>query len=148
MNRDIKYIVVHCTATQPEATIEALKNYWKEVKGWGDIPGYHYLIKRDGDIENLLDENKISFGAYGHNPHCVHLAYIGGVDKAGNALDNRTLRQKITLFSLIIKLSIKYPKAQILGHRDFPGVKKACPSFDVRSWLKDYDSELNLKKAA
>ena len=23
----------------------------------------------------------------------------------------------------------KYPKARIRGHRDFPGVKKACPQF-------------------
>jgi N-acetylmuramoyl-L-alanine amidase len=52
------------------------------------------------------------------------------------------------MFSLIVKLSNKYPKAEILGHRDFPGVAKACPSFDVKSWLKDYDSDLNLKKAA
>ncbi len=148
MSREIKYIVVHCTATQPEATVEALKNYWKTAKGWGDIPGYHYLIKRDGEIENLLDENQISFGAYGHNPNCVHLSYIGGVDKEGNPLDNRSMRQKISMFSLIVKLSIKYPKAQILGHRDFPGVKKACPSFDVGSWLKNYDSDLNVKKAA
>lgn len=148
MNRNIKYIVVHCTATKPEASLEALKNYWKEVKGWGDTPGYHYLIQRDGTIENLLEESKVSYGAYGHNPFCVHLAYIGGIDKAGNPLDNRSLRQKIAMFSLIVKLSVKYPEAEILGHRDFPGVKKACPSFDVGSWLRDYDSDLNLKKAA
>lgn len=147
MNRDIKFIVVHCTATQPEATTESLKKYWKEVKGWGDTPGYHYLIKRDGEIETLLDESKISYGAYGHNPYCVHLAYIGGIDKEGNPLDNRTMRQKIAMFSLIVKLSVKYPKAEILGHRDFPGVKKACPSFDVRSWLQNYDADLNLKAA-
>lgn len=22
------------------------------------------------------------------------------------------------------------------GHRDYPGVAKACPSFDVRSWCR------------
>jgi len=27
-----------------------------------------------------------------------------------------------------------YPKAKILGHRDLPGVRKACPCFDVRKW--------------
>jgi N-acetylmuramoyl-L-alanine amidase len=27
--------------------------------------------------------------------------------------------------------------AEILGHRDFPNVKKYCPSFDVREWVKE-----------
>jgi N-acetylmuramoyl-L-alanine amidase len=147
MLRNIKYIVVHCTATQPEATIEALENYWKNVKGWGDTPGYHYLIKRDGEIENLLDENQLSYGVYGHNANCVHLAYIGGIDKDGNPLDNRTYRQKEVMFSLIVKLSVKYPNAEILGHRDFPGVAKACPSFDVKSWITGYNPDLKLNTA-
>jgi hypothetical protein len=29
----------------------------------------------------------------------------------------------------------------ILGHRDFPGVTKRCPSFDVREWLNAYMPE-------
>jgi N-acetylmuramoyl-L-alanine amidase len=148
MLRNIKYIVVHCTATQPEATIEALENYWKNVKGWGDTPGYHYLIQRDGEIKSLLDEDKVSYGVYGHNPYCVHLAYIGGIDKDGNPSDNRTFRQKETMFDLIVKLSVKYPKAEILGHRDFPNVAKACPSFDVKSWITGYNPNLKLKTAA
>ena len=92
--RQINYLVVHCTATPPTATVEAIKKYWKEVKGWGDTPGYHYLIHRDGEIEELLDESKISYGAYGHNPECVHISYIGGIDENGKPLDNRTSAQK------------------------------------------------------
>jgi N-acetylmuramoyl-L-alanine amidase len=148
MLRNIKYIVVHCTATQPEATIEALENYWKTVKGWSDTPGYHYLIQRDGEIKNLLDEDKVSYGVYGHNPYCVHLSYIGGIDKDGNPSDNRTFRQKEAMFDLIVKLSVKYPKAEILGHRDFPNVAKACPSFDVKSWIAGYNPDLKLNTAA
>ena len=33
----------------------------------------------------------------------------------------------------------KYPKAKILGHRDFPNTKKTCPNFDVELWLKKVD---------
>lgn len=142
--RTIKYIVVHCTATQPTATVEALKRYWKEEKGWGDTPGYHYLIKRGGEIVPLLEEEKISYGTYGHNKECIHIAYIGGIDKDGNPLDNRTPRQIHSMFDALVCLSEKYPGAQILGHRDFPGVKKACPSFDVREWLNGYEPEFKL----
>jgi N-acetylmuramoyl-L-alanine amidase len=136
--RNIKYIVVHCTATQPTATLEAIRKYWREVRKWGDTPGYHYLVKRNGFVENLLSEKKMSYGAHGHNAECVHVAYIGGIDEKGNPLDNRTNEQKQAIFDLLFSLSEKYPEAKILGHRDFPGVTKACPSFDVRQWLKSY----------
>ena len=142
--RTINYIVVHCTATQPSATLEAIKNYWKQVRGWGDTPGYHYLILRDGEIVQLLDESKVSYGAYGHNPESVHIAYLGGIDKDGKPLDNRSTLQKHAMFDKLIELSERYPKAEILGHRDFPGVAKACPSFDVREWLKTYEPDLKI----
>ena len=56
---------------------------------------------------------------------------------AGKPVDNRTPQQKATMERLVRELKLKFPSARILGHRDFPGVKKACPSFDVSSWLKE-----------
>ncbi len=73
--RKINYIVVHCTATPPNTTVESIKRFWKDVRGWGDTPGYHYLIMRDGEVKQLLDESKISYGAYGHNQECIHVSY-------------------------------------------------------------------------
>ena len=29
--------------------------------------------------------------------------------------------------------------AEILGHRDLPWVRKSCPCFDVKEWLKEID---------
>ena len=141
--RNIKFIVVHCTATQPNATVEAIRRYWKEVRGWGDIPGYHYLLQRDGEFIQLLAEEVQSNGVYGHNAESINLSYIGGIDKDGKPEDNRTDAQKHAMFDKIVELTEKYPAAQVLGHRDFPGVTKACPSFDVRAWLKGYEPDLN-----
>ena len=140
--RDIKYIVVHCTATPPNTTIESIKRFWKEQRGWGDTPGYHFLIERSGAIVPLLDLDKNSYGVYHHNSSCVSLAYIGGIDKEGKPLDNRSEAQKHAMFNLIVSLTEKYPKAEVLGHRDFPDAKKACPCFDVKSWLRDYEPDL------
>jgi N-acetylmuramoyl-L-alanine amidase len=146
--RNIKYIVVHCTATQPNATIEAIRRYWKEHRGFGDTPGYHYIILRSGEIVQLLGEEKPSYGVYGHNPETINMSYIGGIDKDGKPQDNRTSRQRHAMFDKLIELSEKYPGAEILGHRDFPGVNKACPSFDVKSWLKDYEPNLDINPEA
>lgn len=141
--RNIKYIVVHCTATPTTTTLESIKRYWKEQRGWGDTPGYHYFIKRDGSIVQLLDEKKNSYGVYKHNSECISIAYVGGIDKDGKPVDNRSDAQKHAMFDIIVRLTEKYPKAEVLGHRDFPGVKKACPSFDVKEWLKNYEPDFN-----
>lgn len=142
MKRNVKYIVIHCTATQPETTIESIKRYWKEVKGWGDVPGYHYIIKPDGEIVKLLDESKNSYGVYAHNSECISISYIGGIDKQGKAKDTRTRKQEVSMFNKIVELTERYKAAKVVGHRDFPGVKKACPSFDVKTWLANYQPKL------
>jgi len=38
---------------------------------------------------------------------------------------------------IVKELKEQFPKAIICGHRDFAGVKKDCPSFDVKKWLKE-----------
>lgn len=143
MKRNILHIVIHCTATQPGSTMESIKRYWKEKRGWGDTPGYHYVIHTDGELEQLLDENKNSNGVYKHNSTCINVAYIGGIDKQGNPKDTRTRAQENAMFDIIVALTEKYPNAQVLGHRDFAGVAKACPSFDVKTWLANYTPDVD-----
>lgn len=133
--RTIKHIVLHCTATPQNATVEGIQKYWKNTLGWKS-PGYHYIIKPDGTIVNLLPIDQVSNGVAGHNHDSINISYIGGVDAKGQPLDNRTMEQKASQIQLITDLKKKFPKADVLGHRDFPGVKKACPSFDVKQWLE------------
>lgn len=129
--RTIKFIAVHCTATQPTATVEAIQQYWRNTLGWKS-PGYHYLIEPNGTIHNLQPEDKISNGVAGYNATSIHVSYIGGVDRKNKPKDTRTDEQKAAMLSIITTLKQKYPAAVIQGHRDFPGVKKACPSFDAK----------------
>jgi N-acetylmuramoyl-L-alanine amidase len=142
--REVKFIVIHCTATQPDAKLESIQKYWKEVKGWKDVPGYHYIIKSNGQLVKLLDESKNSYGVYAHNNECISLSYIGGIDKAGKPKDTRTRAQENTMFDKIVELTERYPKAKVVGHRNMPGVNKACPSFDVKTWLSNYNPDFDL----
>lgn len=141
--RSITHIVLHCTATPQTTTVESIQRYWRTAKpkgnGWKD-PGYHHIIKPDGTIVDLHPIEKPSNGVAGHNAHSIHISYIGGVDKKGNALDNRTDAQKAAQIELLKKYKAMFPDAFICGHRDFlkkgkPGWKD-CPSFDVAEWLK------------
>jgi N-acetylmuramoyl-L-alanine amidase len=132
--REIKYIVLHCTATKQDATVESIKNYWKNNLGWKN-PGYHFLIEKNGNIINLHPIEEISNGVAGYNKNSIHISYIGGVDNNNKGLDNRTPKQILSQLQLIIEMKEKFSKAEILGHKDFPNVKKECPSFDVKRWL-------------
>lgn len=129
--RTINYIVIHCTATQPDVTIESIKRYWKENLKWKN-PGYHYMIKADGKIVNTLPIDQVSNGVAGWNSQIINISYIGGIDKNGHPKDTRTEDQKRSMVKLLRELKSKFPKATIQGHRDFPNVHKACPSFDAK----------------
>lgn len=141
--RNIKYIVVHCTATPTNTTLESIKRFWKKERGWGDTPGYHFFIERDGNIVQLLEEGKNSNGMYLHNAACINIAYLGGLGKDAKPIDNRSDAQKHAMFDKIVELTERYPNAEVLGHRDFQNVHKASPCFDVKEWLKNYEPDLN-----
>lgn len=133
--RAIKYIAVHCTATKQNATIESIRNYWKRNLGWKQ-PGYHIIVKPNGDHERLALDETVCNGVKGYNSESLHVSYIGGVDENGKAIDNRTEAQKRTLLQIICGLKAKYPAVVIQGHRDFPNVVKDCPSFDAKTEYK------------
>lgn len=146
--RTINHIVIHCTATGQDASVESMKAYWKDVLNWKN-PGYHYIIEKDGKVVQTHDESKIANGVAGHNANSIHIAYVGGVDQKGNAIDNRTDEQKKVLVSMVMAMRIKYPNVKVLGHRDFsPDTNKngiidpweyikMCPSFDAITEYKD-----------
>lgn len=133
--RRIDYIVLHCTATSQKATVKGIFAGWK-ARGWTN-PGYHFLIMPDGTVHNLQPIEKQSNGVQGYNKNSIHISYVGGVNSSNVPMDNRTPEQKQKMIELIKDMSTRFPDARILGHRDFPGVKKACPSFDVKKWLEE-----------
>jgi N-acetylmuramoyl-L-alanine amidase len=132
--RKIDYIVLHCTATPQTTKIESIINYWRNHLGWRN-PGYHYIIEPNGRIVNLLPISSVSNGVAGYNSNSIHISYIGGIDSKGQGFDNRTAAQKEAQLLLLYLLKCVFPKAMVQGHRDFPKVAKACPSFDTRGWL-------------
>lgn len=132
--RTVNNLVLHCTATPQTATVESIQKYWKENLGWKS-PGYHHIILPSGEVVTLASDEQICNGVKGHNSDSIHISYIGGVN-GKKPEDNRTEAQKQSQIMLIKKYKAKYPGIKVCGHRDFPGVAKACPSFDVATWVK------------
>ena len=81
--RNIKYIVIHCTATPQGTKISSIVNYWKNVLKWKN-PGYHFIVDKEGNICKLQDITKAANGVQNYNKYSIHISYIGGIDDKGN----------------------------------------------------------------
>lgn len=141
--RNIKYIFVHCTASQQTATVQQILKEFTQ-RGWR-IPGYHYIVDPKGMLTQLVAEDIASNGVKGYNAESINVAYIGGIDSKKKAIDNRTPEQKKTLLNILTRLKQKYPNAIIMGHRDISPDKnhngivdpweriKECPCFNAKT---------------
>ena len=129
--RCIDTIVIHCTATPEGRDVSAADvKRWHTAKGWSDI-GYHFLIRLDGTIETGRPIERQGAHVRGYNAHTVGVAYAGGTDANGKPADTLTQAQYAAIVRLVEELRDSYGWMDVCGHRDFPGVRKACPSFDV-----------------
>ncbi len=132
----VKYIVVHCAATQPTADIGWKDiDRWHRAKGWL-MGGYNWVIRRDGTVEAGRPLDMVGAHVEGHNEASIGICLAGGINKAGKAENNFTEEQFTALRDLLGDMFALFPGSTLMGHRDFPGVKKECPSFNVRSWYE------------
>lgn len=99
--------------------------------------GYHYVIRRNGVVEVGRAESMVGAHVEGWNKESIGICLAGGLDENGKAQNNFTEAQWNALRKLVFDLQVKYRDTEVLGHRDFPGVKKDCPCFDVRTWYKE-----------
>jgi N-acetylmuramoyl-L-alanine amidase len=135
--KSTNWIVIHCSATRAIQDVGAADiRKWHRAKGWADI-GYHYVIRRSGKVEAGRPVDTVGAGVQGHNADSVHICLVGGLnDDTWKPESNYTPQQWESLTKLVATLSKKYPKARVLGHRDFPNVAKACPCFAAKTWAK------------
>lgn len=151
--RAIDEIVIHCSATREGKDVSAdtidashkARNFSSYVSDRRTrYIGYHYLVHRDGRIEECRPLERIGCHASGHNARSIGVCYIGGLDSSENPKDTRTEAQKAALVKLIRELKRKFPAIKrVIGHRDTsPDLNgngiidpyeyiKACPCFDA-----------------
>ena len=154
--RQIKQIIVHCTATRPDwwdkKTInEQVKEVekWHVVdRGWKAI-GYHYLIGRNGEVVQGRPIEMIGSHARGHNKDSIGIALFGGFgsDADDLATEHFTPVQLAAAYDLIRKLQGQYniKNERVIGHNRISS--KACPGFRVQKWLAGMSlSEATAKK--
>lgn len=131
-------IVVHGAWTRPDQDIGVEEiRAWHLDRGFEDI-GYHYVIRRDGTVEIGRSLEFLGAHVKGHNSESVGICLAGGKPKGDVDIDgswdfNYSEEQLKALTGVIAALILQWPSIQnIKGHRDYPGVTKDCPGFDVQ----------------
>lgn len=137
-HEDVEVIAVHASATPPSMDIGADEiRRWHLKRGWLDI-GYHYVIRRDGTLEEGRDLSTRGAHVADHNHRSIGICMVGGSaeEDVNKAEANYTFAQYQCLKSLLDYLKEHFPDATIQGHRDFPDVAKECPSFNVKAFME------------
>lgn len=145
----MKYLVIHCAATPEGREVSAGEiRAWhtnpvsRGGRGWKQV-GYTDLVHLDGRVERLVRNNEdgevdtweVTNGAAGYNSVSRHIVYAGGVALDGKTpKDTRTPAQRKALEAYVRDFHRRFPDVRIIGHNELAA--KACPSFDVRQWLK------------
>ena len=141
-------IVIHVSATPPSRDIGAAEiDAMHKAEGWNGI-GYHYVIRRNGEVEAGRPIDQVGAHVGGWNSVSIGICLVGGINANGIPQDNRTPEQTSALVGLLRDLLKTFKTAKICGHRDLSPDKnrngrvdqsefiKACPCFDAIPWAR------------
>ena len=134
-----EFIVIHHTGfpgADTDSTAADIHKYHQETNGWAGI-GYHYLIRKDGMIEQGRRPPVIGAHAYQHNRTSVGICLAGNFD-----IGKPTAAQMDAVKELTAWLCLKYQldpmkKGVIVGHHDLndtscPGKNLYCRLDEIR----------------
>ncbi len=128
--RTITLIVIHCSAVKPDQMSSAAQiDSWHRKRGFHLGIGYHYVVRRNGEIEPGRPEWMVGAHCKNHNAHSIGVCYEGGLDIRGQPADTRTAEQKAAMRQLLEDLHRRYPRAVIVGHHDL-NPHKECPCIE------------------
>lgn len=131
----IRFLTIHCAATPEGRDVEPATIEQWDIEKFGQ-KSYHWIVDLQGRMHRSLEDGQRGAHVARNNSGNIGICYVGGVDRAMRPKDTRTPAQRIALLTLVRDYMAKYPGIRIRGHRDWPGVTKACPSFDVAAWLQ------------
>lgn len=130
---DTKYIVLHhaasisCTAKDVDR--------WHKANGWSGI-GYHFFVRKDGNIYEGRPEWSIGSHAEGKNSESIGICAEGNYDIKKTMPD----AQKLAIKELLTYLKNKYPNIGIKAHKDVGAT--GCPGkYYPLQEMKDFWNE-------
>ena len=106
---------------------------WHQGNGWAGI-GYHYVIRKDGTIEQGRPMETVGAHCYGENDHTVGVNLVGNFEDYVPT-DAQIASARRLLAALCRNYGFAPSRTTIFGHRDFNAT--ACPGQNLYDMLPD-----------
>ncbi len=117
-------IVIHHAGLSKDVDIDVPSIHDMHLgNGWAGI-GYHFVIHKDGFIEQARPLKYVGAHAYQHNKFTVGICMTGNYNLAYPPFEQAVAVEQLTA-ALCKKYKIKPKKTTILGHRDLNAT--SCP---------------------
>ena len=129
MGRKIKKIYLHCSDSDDSLDFDVKDiNDWHKQRGFesksGINVGYHYVIKRDGTIQEGRPDSETGAHVKGDNRNSIGICLIGR-----NKFSNMQINSAFTLIRKKMK-EYDIDISDVYGHYEKdPG--KTCPNLDM-----------------
>lgn len=126
-------IVLHHIGNTNEDVSAATVHRWHRNQGWSGI-GYHYLIRKDGTIEQGRPRDTVGAHCYGENWHTVGVNIVGNFQEAEPEPAQLESAKRL-LAALCRNYGLEPGRNTIFGHRDFNST--ACPGNNLYARLPE-----------
>lgn len=126
-------IVIHHTGNPQDDDCSAQQiNTSHQRQGWTCI-GYHYVIRKDGTIEQGRPHWTIGAHAYGDNNHTIGI-HLSGNFEIGEPTPAQIEAASLLLANLCSDYGLTIDTEHVVGHSDLNGVT-ACPGKNLHALL-------------
>lgn len=113
-------IILHHSGVSVLQSVETIHSYHKNHNGWAGI-GYHFYIRKNGNIYRGRPENTIGAHAVGANYNSIGICFEGNFEKETMSSAQLKVGQE-----LVAHLKNKYKINTIKGHKEV-GSGTTCP---------------------
>ena len=121
-------IVIHHTGNPWDDDLSAAEiDASHKAQGWTCI-GYHYVIRKDGTVEEGRPHWTVGAHAYGHNSHTIGIHVCGNFEEA-EPTDEQIESTAMLLANLCTDYGLPIDRDHIVGHREL--MATACPGANL-----------------
>jgi N-acetyl-anhydromuramyl-L-alanine amidase AmpD len=121
-------IIIHCSDSPDSRGDIGVKEIrdWHLKRGWSDI-GYHFVVKRDGTVEEGRGEHFVGAHTEKWNGKSIGICWVGR--KEPTPIQLAKLLRKVK--DLLKKYGLN--ESQVLGHKEL-NPNKTCPNLDMEKF--------------
>lgn len=130
-DRKIEMVIIHCSDS-PEGDVHSIREFHMRPKseggrGFDDI-GYHFVILKDGTVQDGRSIEKVGAHCEGHNATSIGVCLVGKPDMQRPSVDftDSQMRALKILVHQILR-SCGLDEDNVFGHYELDQCGKVCP---------------------